>query len=397
MQPHRPIYLDHHATTPVDARVRDAMWPYFTEQFGNPSSKSHPYGWEADEAVAAARAHIAALVGAEAREVVFTSGATESVNLALKGVVRPLLADGARPHVVTVATEHKATLDTAHALARRGARETTLSVRADGSIDKDALSRAIDDGATIVSVMHANNEIGTVHDVAAIGALCRAREVLFHVDAAQTTGTLPIDVRAMGIDLLSLTAHKMYGPKGIGALVVKRGLRLEPLVDGGGQERGHRAGTLNVPAIVGFGEAARLALLTRDEERARIGALRDRLRALLTDAFPDLVVHGAANDARLAGNLSIAFPFVEAERLLMRTCREVALSTGSACTQATLEPSHVLRAIGLPHDVAHRTVRIGVGRSTTMEEIERAAAVLIDAARALTADSAVAQFARAGS
>jgi cysteine desulfurase len=388
----RPIYLDHQATTPVDARALAVMLPFFSESFGNPASKSHPYGWIADEAVAKARAHVAALVGAEAREVVFTSGATESVNLALKGVVRPLLAAGKRPHIVTAATEHKATLDVTAALEREGARVTVLPVQGDGTLSLAALEAACTDDTALVSLMHANNEIGTIHDVAQVGAFCRERGILFHADAAQSASTLPLDVVAMQIDLLSLSAHKMYGPKGVGALVVKRGQRLQALIDGGGHERGHRSGTLNVPGIVGFGEAARLARDLRDADRLRLTTLRDRLFALLDDALPGLVLHGA-KDARLAGNLSLAFPFVEAEALLLRTCREVALSTGSACTQASLEPSHVLRAIRVPHDRAHATVRIGIGRHTSDDDIVRAARVLIDASHALQHASPIARAA----
>jgi len=370
---HKPVYLDHHATTPVDPRVLDAMLPYFGAKFGNAASRSHVFGWEAEKAVDAARKRIAELAGAAAREIVFTSGATESNNLALKGV-------GAR-HIVTMATEHRAVLDPA---ARSGARVTALAPRSGGLIDLDTLRDAIDPGEpTLVSVMAANNEIGVIQPVREIGAICREKRAVFHCDAAQAFGRILLDVEADGVDLLSLSAHKMYGPKGVGALYVRRRrVRLAAQMDGGGHEFGMRSGTLNVPGIVGFGEAAAIAAREMDEEAARIGALRDRLLARLT-AELDLAVNGSL-ERRLAGNLNVSFRGVDADALLM-AIPDVALSTGSACSSAEVAPSHVLRALGASAEMARSAVRFGLGRFNTEEEIDYAAGRVVETVQRLRA------------
>ncbi len=379
-----PIYLDHHATCPVDPRVLEAMLPTFTEQFGNAASKSHPYGWSAQGLVDEGRAQVAALIGARPEEIVFTSGATESSNLALFGTVRAR-TDRA-PHVVTVQTEHKATLDACTVLEQGGAEVTRLAPRQDGTLDVEAVAAALRDDTALLSLMHVNNEIGTVHSLAPLGALCRARGVWFHVDGAQSLGRERVDVDEMGIDLMSLSAHKVYGPKGVGALFVRRRPRVRPrpLLFGGGHERGLRSGTLNVPGIVGFGRACALAGDGFDEDNTRLRGLRDRMLAGLRAGLGDVVVHGTLA-ARVAGNLNLGLPGVEAERLLLKVQREVALSTGSACTSMDIEPSHVLRAIGVPHDLAHCSIRIGLGRFNTVDEVDRATDVLVEAARGLRA------------
>ncbi len=368
----RTVYLDYHATTPVDARVLDAMLPYFREKFGNAASKGHSFGWEAEKAVDLARKRIADLAGAPAREIVFTSGATESNNLAIKG-------SGAA-HVITMQTEHKSVLESAK---RLGCRFTALPPRRDGLVDLDRLRDAIDNELTLVSVMCANNEIGTVQPIREIGAICRERGALLHCDAAQAYGKVPIDVEADGIDLLSITAHKMYGPKGVGALYVRRRrARLQPMIDGGGHEGRLRSGTLNVPGIVGFGEAAAIAAREMPEETARTGRLRDRLLGALA-AEIELTVNGTM-DSRLPGNLNVSLAGVKADTLLTNV-PEVAFSSGSACTSASVEPSHVLRAIGLSTEASLSSVRFGVGRFTTEEEIDWAAGRVVAAAKRLRA------------
>lgn len=385
-----PVYLDHGATTPVDPAVLDAMLPWFSEHFGNAASKSHPYGWRAEEAVAAARKEVAALIGAQAKEIVFTSGATESNNLAIVGLAEKAGAEQPRfsGHAITVKSEHKAVIDPFRYLEQRGVDVTWLEPAANGLITAEQVGAALRDDTFLVSVMAANNEIGVLMPVGEIGALCRERDVRFHTDATQAMGTEVVDTERDQIDLLSLSAHKIYGPKGIGALYVRRKPRvlLAPQVLGGGHERGLRSGTLNVPGIVGLGEAARLAREQRDADHARLRTLRDRLLDGLRAAIDDLVVHGDL-DARLPGNLSVGFVGVEAEQLLLKVNKVVALSTGSACTSATLEPSHVLRAIGVPHDLAHSTVRFGLGRSTTAEQIDRVVLAMADAVSALRAAS----------
>jgi cysteine desulfurase len=371
------IYLDYHATTPVDPRVLEAMLPYFGVKFGNAASRAHSFGWEAEKAVELARRRVAELAGCAAREIVFTSGATESDNLALKGAM------ATRPggHVITMATEHKAVLDTARALERSGCAVTVLPPEPDGLLDLNRLRDAFRPETALVSVMFANNEIGVVQPVREIGALCRERGVWFHCDAAQGFGKLPVHVDADHIDLMSLSAHKMYGPKGVGALYVRRRnprVTLAAQMDGGGHEFGMRSGTLNVPGIVGFGEACALCAAGMGEEAARVGALRDRLKAALESAIPGAAVNGSM-ERRLPGNLNLRFPGVNAEALLMAV-PEIALSTGSACSSATAEPSHVLRALGIG-EAAHSSVRFGLGRFTTVEEVDAAASRIAEAVR----------------
>jgi cysteine desulfurase len=363
-----PIYLDYHATTPVDPRVLEAMLPYFTHDFGNAASKSHPFGWRAEEAVEAARAEVGKLIGASAKEIVWTSGATESNNLAIKGVAQFYREKG--KHLVTCRTEHKAVLDSMHALERQGYEVTFLDVERDGRLDPARLAAALRPDTILVSVMHANNESGVVHPVEEIGRITRAAGVLFHCDAVQSVGKIPFDVESANADLVSLSAHKMYGPKGVGALYVRRKprVRLVAQMDGGGHERGFRSGTLNVPGIVGFGKAAELARAERDAEAARVLALRERLRDGLL-AQLDLVTVNGSLEHRVPGNLNVSFAYVEGEALMM-AIKDVAVSSGSACTSASLEPSYVLRAMGVSEDLAHSSIRFGLGRFTTEEEID---------------------------
>jgi cysteine desulfurase len=377
----RPIYLDYQSTTPVDRRVLEAMLPWFTEKFGNAGSVTHAYGREAEAAVERARAQVAALIGAEAREIVFISGATESNNLALKGAARFCRED--RDHVVTLATEHKCVLESARALEREGFRVTILPVRPDGLVDHAALEAALDERTAIVSVMAAHNEIGVLQPLAEIGALCRARGILFHTDAAQAFGKIPLDVDAMAIDLLSISGHKVYGPKGVGALYVRRRprARLAPLVDGGGQERGLRSGTLPTPLIVGLGEAAAIAAKEMTEEARRLLALRERFLAGIRAAVPSVRLNGDAT-RRLPANLNLTFPGVGALEL-MDACPGLALSTGSACTAAEVEPSYVLRALGVSDELGRSSLRIGLGRSTTERDVDFAVDTLAAAIRRL--------------
>jgi cysteine desulfurase len=369
-----PIYMDHNATTPVDARVLEAMLPYFTEEFGNAASKSHGFGWRAQEAVEAARGEVARLIGASGREIVWTSGATESDNLAVKGAARFHAAAGKGRHLVTCRTEHKAVLDSAKALERAGFEVTLLDVEPDGRLDPARVRAALRPDTILVSVMHANNETGVVHPIAEVGAICHEAGVLFHCDAAQSVGKIPVDVEALGVDLLSLSAHKVYGPKGIGALWVRRRparARLLAEIDGGGHERGLRSGTLNVPGIVGFGKAAELARVEGPAEAARLAPLRDRLEAGLTAGLGGVTVNGS-REHRLPGTLNVSFDGVEGEALMMAV-RDVAVSAGSACTSAALEPSYVLRAMGVSDVLAHASLRFGLGRSTTADEVDHAA------------------------
>jgi len=375
-----PIYLDYHATTPADPRVVEAMLPWFTARFGNPHS-THAFGREAAAAVESARASVAALLGADPREIVFTSGATEANNLAIKGAFTFLAeeTEEKRNGIVTLVTEHKCVLESCARLKKAGARVSVLPVRADGLVDLDLLAQAITSETALVSVMAVNNEIGVVQPLAAIGALCRERGVLFHTDAAQAAGRIALDVEAMAIDLLSISAHKMYGPKGVGALYVRRRprVRLLPLIDGGGQERGLRSGTLPVPLCVGLGEAAGIAMREREAETARLLALRRRLFERLAEALPGIRLNGS-EAARVAGNLNLAVPGLPAEAL-MAACPSLAFSTGSACTAAEVEPSYVLRALGIGDDLARSSIRLGLGRFTTEDEAERAAAEIIRA------------------
>ena len=376
-----PIYMDHHSTTPVDARVLEAMLPYFTEKFGNAASKSHAFGWRAEEAVEEARAQVARLIGATAREIVWTSGATESDNLALKGVARFHAARGR--HLVTTAIEHKAVLDSAAALSREGFEVTVVPVGPDGVVDPEAIRAALRPDTLLVSVMHANNEVGTIQPVEEIGRITRERGVLFHTDAVQSLGRIPFDVEAAQADLVSLSAHKMYGPKGVGALYVRGRprARLVAQIDGGGHERGYRSGTLNVPGIVGFGKAAELAREEMPAEAPRILALRERLRKAIQDGLERVTVNGSLS-RRLPGNLNVSFAHVEGEALMI-AMRDVAVSSGSACTSASLEPSYVLRALGVPDDQAHASIRFGLGRFNTEEEVDHVARLVVEKARRL--------------
>jgi len=380
----RPIYLDYQATTPTDPRVMAAMLPWFSERFGNPHSASHAFGREAEEAVEAARRQIAGVIGADPREIVFTSGATESNNLALKGVAR--FHAESKNHIVTCATEHKCVLETAMQLEREGFSLTILPVGGDGLVDPAAVAAAIGKRTVAVSIMAANNEIGVLQPIAEIGRLCRERGVLFHTDAAQAVGEIPIDVDAMHVDLLSLTAHKIYGPKGIGALYVRRRprVRLVPLFSGGGQERGMRSGTLPTPLCVGLGAACALAAEEMDGAAGMQGRLRDRFLAGIQARLPDVIVNGSLT-ARLPGNVNLSFPRLDGERLMARL-PDLAVSTGSACTSAAVEPSHVLRAIGVPEALARASLRFSFGRPTTEDEVERAVGRLADEVEGLRQD-----------
>jgi len=385
------VYLDYHATTPVDPRVLNAMLPFFTERFGNPHSKQHAWGWDARGAVDAARAQVAALVNASANEITFTSGASESNNLAIKGVVAARRGQG--NHIITVATEHKSVLDVCRGVAAEGIDVTVLGVNPDGRVNLDALAQAIKPTTILVSVMAANNEIGTVQPLASIGAIVRERGALFHTDAAQATGKIPLDVEAMSIDLLSLTAHKFYGPKGTGALFIRRmkpRLILPAQIDGGGQENGVRSGTLNVPGIVGLGHAAELCRLEMADESRRLAGLRDRLLSGLRSRISDVRVNGSL-EHRLPHNLHVSFDGVEGEALLM-ALDGIAVSTGSACASGSQAPSHVLEAIGATGQEAGASIRFGLGRATTGEEVDYAierVAVAVGALRnARTARSA---------
>ena len=364
---HFPVYMDYSATTPIDPRVVDKMLPYLREQFGNAASRSHAYGWAAEEAVEWVRSEVALLVHADPREIVWTSGATESINLALKGAAHFYKDKG--KHIITVKTEHKATLDTCRELEREGYEVTYLDVLPNGMIDIEQLEKAMTPGTIIVSVMFVNNEIGVVQDIPKIGDLCRSRGVIFHVDAAQATGKVEIDLEKLKVDLMSFSAHKTYGPKGIGALFVRRKprIRIEAQIHGGGHERGMRSGTLAVHQIVGMGEAFRIARIEMAEENKRIRALRDRLLAGLKD-IEEVYVNGDM-DHRVPHNLNISFNYVEGESMLM-ALKDLAISSGSACTSASLEPSYVLRALGRNDELAHSSIRFTLGRFTTEEEVD---------------------------
>ncbi len=364
-----PLYLDNHSTTPVDPKVLEAMMPYFTNDFGNAASKSHAYGWTAEEAVEKARAQVASLINANPKEIVFTSGATESTNIAIKGAFEMYAEKG--NHMITVVTEHKATLDCAKYIEKKGGTVTYLPVDKYGSISLDDLKNAITPQTILVSIMHANNEIGTIHPIAEIGKITKEKGILLHVDAAQSAGKIPVDVEKMNIDIISLSAHKMYGPKGVGGLYVRRAnprVRLSPVIHGGGHERGFRSGTLNVPGIVGFGKAAEISLNTMNEETERVLALRNRLQEGLFKRLDEIYLNGHPTD-RLPGNLNISFAYVEGESLMMGL-KEMAISSGSACTSASLEPSYVLKAMGVGEDLAHTSLRFGLGRFNTEEEID---------------------------
>jgi cysteine desulfurase len=372
-----PIYMDNHATTPLDPRVLDAMMPYMTTVFGNAASRNHSFGWEAEKAVETAREQIAKLIGATAKEIIFTSGATESNNLAIKGVSEMYRERG--NHIITQVTEHKAVLDTCKRMEKAGFRVTYLPVKADGLIDLDDLKRAIDDKTILVSIMFANNEIGVIQPIAEIGKICREKGVIFHTDAVQAVGKVPVDVNSMNIDVLSLSGHKIYGPKGVGALYVRRRnprVQISEQINGGGHERGMRSGTLNVPGIVGLGKACEIAREEMASEDKQLRSLRDKLKAKLESSLDYIHVNGSM-EHRLPGNLNMSFVYVEGESLLMGI-NDIAVSSGSACTSATLEPSYVLKALGLGDDVAHSSIRFGLGRFNTEAEVDYVADKVID-------------------
>ena len=382
-----PIYLDNHATTPVDPRVLDAMLPYFAEKFGNAASKSHVFGWEAEAAVDSAREQVAKSIdAASAREIIFTSGATESDNLAIKGVAEANRDKG--NHIVTCVTEHKAVLDSCKVLERHGFQVTYLPVDSYGVIDLKQLRDILTDKTILISIMAANNEIGTIQSIKEIGSLAKEKGILFHTDATQALGKIPINVRDMDIDLLSLTAHKMYGPKGIGALYVRSSkprVRLAAVIDGGGHERGMRSGTLNVPGIVGLGACCELGQKEMSAEGERLTALRERLKAGILSQLDEVYINGHPL-RRLPGNLNMSFAYVEGESLLM-ALKEIAVSTGSACTSASLEPSFVLKAIGLKDELAHSSIRFGLGRFNTEDEIDYTVQRVVEEVRRLRAIS----------
>ena len=377
-----PIYMDNQATTPLDPRVLEAMMPYLTSKFGNAASRNHSFGWEAEQAVETARERVARLIGANAKEIIFTSGATESDNLAIKGVAERQRERG--NHIITQATEHKAILDTCKRLENSGHRVTYLPVKADGLIDLEDLQRAIDDQTILVTVMAANNEIGVLQPIRAIGKLCHEKGVLFHTDAAQMVGKAPLHVVADNVDLASISGHKIYGPKGVGALYVRRHnprVQIAAQIDGGGHERGMRSGTLNVPGIVGLGRACEIAMQEMESEAVYLRALRDRLKAKLEAGLDSVHVNGSM-EHRLSGSLNMTFAHVDGESLLMGL-NDVAVSSGSACTSALLEPSYVLRALGLDDDAAHSSIRFGLGRFNTEAEVDYTAARVIDIVKKL--------------
>lgn len=364
-----PIYMDYHATTPVDPRVFEAMRPYFTEMFGNAASRNHQFGWEAEEAVETARKQVADLIGASAKEIIFTSGATESINLAIKGVAEMYHERG--DHIITVVTEHKATLDSCKHLEKQGHHVTYLPVDKDGLIDPEDVRKAITDKTILISIMTANNEIGVIQPIAEIGKIARERGIIMHTDAVQAVGKMPFNVNEMNVDLVSLSAHKIYGPKGVGALYVRRKnprVQLAPIIDGGGHERGMRSGTLNVTGIVGFGKACEILKNDMGEEIERVARLRDRLRDGIMSRIPEVFINGHPTK-RLPNNLNVSFAYVEGESLLMGI-KDICVSSGSACTSASLEPSYVLKALGVGEELAHSSIRFGIGRFNTEEEID---------------------------
>jgi cysteine desulfurase len=392
-----PIFMDSQSTTPADPRVVEAMLPYFTEKFGHPASRNHPFGWEAEGAVDVARERLAKLIGArDPKELIFTSGGTESINLALKGVAEMYREKGT--HLVTTAIEQRATLDTCKRLERQGFGVTYVPVRPDGLVDLEAIEQALTDKTILISVMFANNEVGTIQDMAAIGKLAKARGILFHADATQAVGKVAVNVEAMGIDLLSCTAHLMYGPKGVGALYVRRKgprVRLAPMIDGGGHERGMRSGTLPVPLIVGFGRAAEICADVMPAESARLGKLRDTLQDTILASVEDAYLNGHP-ERRLPHNLNISFAYVEGESVLMGVNRETALSSGSACTSSTLEPSYVIAALGASTELAHSSIRFSLHRFNTEEEVEFVARRTIEVVKRLRDMSPLYELAKEG-
>jgi len=390
-----PVYLDNNATTPVDPRVRDAMWPYFTGKFGNAASKSHSFGWEAEEAVETARQQVADLIGASAKEIIFTSGATESDNLAIKGVAEMYAERG--NHIITCLTEHKAVIDTCKYLAEKGCEITWLGPDEHGRVFAEQVAEAITDRTVLITLMLANNEVGTLHPVAEVGKVAKDRGVLFHCDATQGVGKVPVNVEEMGVDLLSLSAHKIYGPKGIGALYVRRRsprVRLALQMHGGGHERGMRSGTLNVPGAVGLGVACEIVAELLPEEAKRLTSLRDRLEKLIRDGLDHVKLNGHPTE-RAPNTSNLSFAYVEGESLMMKM-KNVAVSSGSACTSASLEPSHVLRAMGVGDDLAHSSIRFSLGRFTTVEEVEYAAGEVIRSVKELRELSPLYEMAQEG-
>jgi cysteine desulfurase len=390
-----PIYMDNHATTPMDPRVLEEMLPYFMEKFGNAASRNHSFGWAAEEGVETARERIAKLIGATTKEVIFTSGATESDNLAIKGVAEMYREKG--NHIITAVTEHKAVLDTCKRLEKYGYRVTYLPVQKDGLIDLDDLKRAMDDKTILVTIMAANNEIGVLQPVAEIGKLCHERGVIFHTDATQAIGKIPFDVTKKNVDLASISAHKMYGPKGVGALYVRRKnprVQISAIIDGGGHERGMRSGTLNVPSIVGLGKACAIAQEDMPQESCKMAGLRNRLKDRIMGKLDEVYINGSM-EHRLPGNLNISFAYVEGESLLMGI-NDVAVSSGSACTSATLEPSYVLKALGTGDDLAHSSIRFGIGRFNTEAEVDYVADRVIDTVERLRELSPLYEMAKEG-
>ena len=392
-----PIFMDSQSTTPVDPRVLEAMIPYFTEKFGHPASRNHPFGWEAEGGVDKAREQIAKLIGArDPKEVVFTSGGTEAINLALKGVAEMYREKG--NHIVTTTIEQRATLDVCKRLERQGFEVTYLPVGREGLVDVEAIRAALTDKTILISVMFANNEIGTIQPVAELGKLAKEKGIIFHSDATQALGKIPIDVEAMGIDLLSVTAHMLYGPKGVGALYVRRKnprVRLAPMVDGGGHERGMRSGTVPVPLVVGFGKAAEICREVMGEESKRMAALRDRLQEQILSKVDEAYVNGHPT-LRLPHNLNISFAYVEGESVLMGLNREAALASGSACTSATLEPSYVISALGVDSELAHSSIRFGLHRFSTEEEVDFVAGKTIEVIHRLREMSPLYELAKEG-
>jgi cysteine desulfurase len=390
-----PVYFDNHATTPVDPRVVDAMLPYFTEKFGNAASRNHEFGWKAEEAVENARGQIAKLINATPKEIVFTSGATESTNLAIKGVAEMYREKG--NHIITQVTEHKATLDTCKRLEKYGYEVTYLPVEKDGRINLDELRRAITPKTILISIMYANNEIGVVQPIAEIGKIAKEKGIFFHVDAVQAVGKIPVDVQKDGIDLMSISGHKLYGPKGVGALYVRLKnprVQLSAIIDGGGHERGMRSGTLNVPGIVGLGKACELCQNEMASETEKLSRLRDRLKESIMSRLDETFINGSMTH-RLPHNINISFAYVEGESLLMGI-NDIAVSSGSACTSATLEPSYVLKALGVGEDLAHTSIRFGIGRFNTEEEVDYVADRVVDTVTRLRELSPLYEMAKEG-
>lgn len=389
-----PIYLDYQATTPMDPRALEVMLPYFTNKFGNPHSRSHKFGWETEEAIEIAREKVARVIGATEKEIIFTSGATESNNMALKGVGH--FYKDKKNHIITVVTEHKCVLDSARHLEQEGFEVTYLPVQTNGLIDLDVLQAAIKENTLLVSVMAINNEIGVIQPLKEIGAICRAKGVFFHTDAAQAFGKIPLNVEEMNIDLMSISAHKIYGPKGIGALYVRRRprIRMEALINGGGQERGMRSGTLPTPLVVGFGEAADIALKEMNQNASRVRFLSDKFLNAILDKVPDVFLNGD-REQRWPGNINLSFAYIEGESMIM-AIKDLAVSSGSACTSASLEPSYVLRSIGVGEELAHTSIRFGIGRFTTEAEIDKAIEIVTQSIDRLRAMSPLWEMAQEG-